>query len=513
MDWLQHHLLSILMLLPLTGAMFVLVAGPIRRVRQIALTTSLLTFTCSLLLPITFDRHVAGGAFQMVQAISVTAPISLHYKVGLDGLSFPLVIFTTLVATLALVASWNVAKEPRRYLALLLVLETTLLGTFVSLDFVCLWTFSTLTVLLIYFLTGFWGGARRDYAAVKFALFALIGSTALLVVLIEMYRLAHSFDLVALPALIKSHLIAGHMTAHRSRALFLLAMFAFLTRLAVVPLHAWLPDLHAEAPVPIAMLVAALLPAAGGYGIFRIAYPLFPDAGRSLWLLIGGVGVATIIFAALCAMAQTELKPLIAYSGLAQNGLIVLGVAMMTPASMNGAIFMMVAGGITSGMLVIIAGIIHDRVHHGVLSRLGGLAGAMPWCWGFSAVALFANVGLPGLCVFVGQILVLLGTFQAAHSDSILIRAGAPARYLSAIGLIACSAIVLNAVYTLRTMRQVFFGPSRPEQTGLGDLSARDITVLTAFTVVAVSLGILPSVVFFTFTDQTMIALLKLFCM
>jgi NADH-quinone oxidoreductase subunit M len=285
-----------------------------------------------------------------------------------------------------------------------------------------------------------------------------------------------------------------------------------------VPLHTWLPDAHVEAPTPISMILAAILLKMGGYGIFRIAYPLFPDAGKALWLIFAIVGVVSIIYGALCAMSQTDFKKLVAYSSVSHMGFVTLGAAMMTESAVNGALFMMIAHGVTSAMMFFLVGVVYDRAHHRDLSRFGGLASTMPVYTGFSTVGFFANLGLPGLCGFVGEVMVLIGSFQAARPGGILyqyfLARGDVDNFVHAaitLSVIACFGVVLTAAYMLWTMQRVFFGPEKAEYKNFPEVSNREIVVLTPLTVMAILLGVLPAVFFFTFTSQTVGALFKLF--
>jgi NADH-quinone oxidoreductase subunit M len=260
------------------------------------------------------------------------------------------------------------------------------------------------------------------------------------------------------------------------------------------------------------MILAAILLKMGGYGIFRIAYPLYPEAGKALWFLFAVVGVVSIIYGALCAMAQTDFKKLVAYSSVSHMGFVTLGAAMMTDSAVNGALFMMVAHGITSAMLFFIVGVASDRARHRELSRLGGLATTMPLYTGLSTVGIMANLGLPGLCGFVGEIVTLLGVFEAARPDSILVRSGlATPAQVYPLAIVAVLGIVLTAAYMLWALQRAYFGPERPEYRNLPDVDAREQAVLWPLAAMAILLGVLPSLFVFTFTESTVDSLLKLF--
>jgi NADH-quinone oxidoreductase subunit M len=520
----RADILTILIFLPLVGSGLVLFAKSDRAARWTALAATGAAFALSLLLLVFFDWHAGegygylraggGGVVQLVGQASWIKAFNIQYKVGLDGLSLPFVLLTTFIFVVAAIASWNIQRMTRGYFVLFLFLETGVLGVFLSLDFFLFYVFFEVSLLPMYFLIGIWGGPRRQYAAIKFFLYTLVGSIALLIVLIGTYLYTHSFDLVELPMLIRAKMGsgAGMISAGAARALFVLAMAAFLVKLPAVPLHTWLPDAHVEAPTPISMILAALLLKMGGYGIFRIAYPLFPDAGKTLWLLFAIIGVVSIIYGALCAMSQTDFKRLVAYSSVSHMGFVTLGAAVMTPAGMNGSLFMMISHGITSAAMFFIVGVVYDRAHHRDLTRMGGLAATMPLYTGFATIACFANLGLPGLCGFVGEVLVLLGSFQAARYDSVLVSGGYAGRgAIYVLSTIACFGLVLTAGYMLWTVQRLFLGPQRPEYRRFPEIDAREIGVLTPLTVMAVLLGVLPAVFVFSFSERTVAAIVRLF--
>jgi len=428
----------------------------------------------------------------------------IEYFVGLDGLSFPLVILTTLVTFLACLASWNIEtwkinRGVRGYFALFLILETGMLGVFCALDFFLFYIFWEVMLLPMYFLIGVWGGPRKEYAAIKFFIYTLVGSVLMLVVLLAFYFYApvgqRTFNLIEMannPAIQQAFNGATFLGWRFAPVMFILLYIGFAIKVPVFPFHTWLPDAHVEAPTPISMILAGVLLKMGAYGLLRISYPILPSVGPEAAYPLAILGVINIIYGALCAMAQTDFKRLVAYSSISHMGYVLLGLAIMTPGGLQGAMFQVIAHGISSPMCFFLVGVIYDRAHHREINRFGGLWLTMPVYGSLATVGFFASLGLPGLCGFIGEFWVLISTFAA------------PFTWAKPMALLAATGIILTAGYILWMIQRVYLGKQRDEYKGFSDAAAREIAILVPFAAAALALGILPQQTLFNFMNGTL---------
>jgi NADH-quinone oxidoreductase subunit M len=418
--------------------------------------------------------------------------VHIEYFLGIDGLSGPMVILTALISFIAVLASWKIDKALKGYLALLLLLDTGMMGVFVSLDFFLFYVFWEVMLLPMYFLIGVWGGPRREYAAIKFFLYTLLGSVLMLLAVIALYfsvtvpdaatgERIHTFNMLAMmnPNNFEpGSFLAGVGT--QARMLAYIALFiGFAIKVPIFPFHTWLPDAHVEAPTAISVILAGVLLKMGTYGILRINYPIFPDMAHYFVVPLGILAFINIVYGALCAMAQTDFKKLIAYSSVSHMGIVLLGMAAMNTQGMLGAVFQMFNHGTITAMLFLIVGVIYDRAHTRDLDAFGGLALTMPKYTGIMTVAFFAALGLPGLSGFISEAFSFLGAFQ---SDKIRL-----------ITIFSTIGIVLTAAYMLWTLQRVFLGKPNEKWGTMPDVDAREMFMLIPLAIIALVLGIYPS--------------------
>jgi NADH-quinone oxidoreductase subunit M len=417
--------------------------------------------------------------------------LRVHYIVGLDGLSFPMFLLTAFISALACIASFGIKERVKEYFILYLLLVGGMLGVFAALDYFLFYVFWEISLVPMYFLIGIWGGPRRMYAAIKFFLYTLFGSVFMLVGIIIMFLFAgvQSFSMIDLAV------SPGLRAMPEGLRLLVFGGFflAFSIKVPLFPFHTWLPDAHVEAPTPISVILAAILLKMGAYGYMRVMYPSFPDLGYYLGAIIGLLAVISIIYGALVAMVQPDLKKLVAYSSVSHMGFIILGIASMSADGFNGAVMQMVAHGLTTGALFLLVGVIYDRTHTRLIKDLGGLMITMPRFSFIMLVACFGSLGLPGLVGFWGEFLIIKGAFMSNETWKQVVAWGISGDALMRIyAIIAAIGIVLTAAYILWMLERVMLGRENPRWKGLPDMITREYWALVPITVLIGFLGLYP---------------------
>ncbi len=499
--------------------------------------------------PMQFDIDESG--MQMMVAKSWIPSFDISYLLGLDGISFPLVVLTGVVAFFGMIASWSIKKHVKGYCILYLLLLTGMLGVFMALDFFLFYVFWEVMLLPMYFLIGVWGGPRKEYAAIKFFLYTLFGSVLMLIAILMLYfnsdltRLGadqlvesgvvknvvgedetaetavaqllteieagshsrHTFNILALAEMGQTtDLFNGKLMWGWSiqRWAFILLFIGFVIKVPSVPLHTWLPDAHVEAPTPISMILAGVLLKMGGYGIIRICYPICPQAGFDLAWIVCMIGAISMVYGALAALAQTDFKRMVAYSSVSHMGYVVLGLGVWTVArsvpaessnlmaalpdwadywnmGVKGAMFQMIGHGVSSAGMFFMVGVVYDRVHHRNLNEFGGLYGRMPLYTALAMGIFFAGLGLPGLCGFIGEFLVVLSVWN----------------FSGILAVVAAFVVILTAGYILWAIQRVYLGAEYkgPHEEELKPINFRELCVAVPLLLMAIWFGVYPKVV------------------
>jgi NADH-quinone oxidoreductase subunit M len=475
------HLLSLMIFIPLVGMALILClpSGAHGAIRWTAVAATVPPLFLAARLLARFDPEAPG--YQLVERVAWIPPFGIEYFVGVDGLSITMILLTALLCFLCMFASFGITEGVKGYFALFLLLDTGMMGVFCALDFFLFFVFWEMMLLPMYFLIGIWGGPRREYAAIKFFLYTLLGSVLLLVSILYFYFASdpHTFDMTALGDQLRERIPL------QVQILLWVALFVgFAIKIPAFPFHTWLPDAHVEAPTAISVILAGVLLKMGTYGILRINYGILPEATLApLWggysvafWLLAALGVVNIIYGALCALAQTDLKKLVAYSSISHMGYVMLGMAAFTPQGINGAVLQMFNHGTITAMLFLLVGVIYDRAHHRNIAGFGGLASIMPVYTGVTGLAFFAAMGLPGLSAFISEVLVLLGAWQ---------------KY-PALTVVAASAVVLTAGYMLWALQRVYLGPPNEKYRALPDMSPREVFTLVPLGAIVIFLGVYP---------------------
>jgi NADH-quinone oxidoreductase subunit M len=500
--------------LPVLGmvAVLMLPKGNPSTVRWTALGVTVLQVILAVVIYTRFDRALAGmqfveqGTWIDVKSVAWFGRIHIEYFLGIDGISVVMVILTALISCIATISSFTIEKSVKGYFALLLLLDTGMMGVFVALDFFLFYVFWEVMLLPMYFLIGVWGGPRREYAAIKFFLYTLAGSVLMLLAMLALYfstnvfltptgaivsiaeaaksgvqglEKIHTFNLLAMTDpqnFVPGSLLAGAGTWWRYAA-YVALFIGFAIKIPSFPFHTWLPDAHVEAPTPISVILAGVLLKMGAYGLLRISFPIFPDAMRYFSWELALLGVISMVYGALVAMAQTDFKKLIAYSSISHMGIVTLGMASMNTQGITGAVFQMFNHGTITAMLFLIVGVIYDRAHTRGLNEFGGLMNKMPRYSAVMVIAFFAALGLPGLSGFISEVFSLLGAF----------------RTFQALTIIGAVTIVLTAGYMLWVLQRVFLGTLPEKWNNLTDMNGRETLMLVTLAVVVIFLGIYPA--------------------
>lgn len=466
-------LLSVMTFLPLIGALFILLArgeeGIVAKNAKFgALYTSLITFALSLYLLFYFDPE--DGGYQFLEVVTWLPSLGLKYTLGIDGISLFFVILSTALTPICILASWqSVHKRVKEYMVAFLVLETLMIGTFLSLDIFLFYIFFEAVLIPMFIIIGVWGGQRRVYAAFKFFLFTLLGSVLMLIAMLYIYTMAGTSNIPDITKVV--------FDTDVQKWLWLAFFASFAVKMPMWPVHTWLPDAHVEAPTAGSVILAGVLLKMGGYGFLRFSLPMFPDASAYFADMVYWLSIIAIVYTSLVALVQSDMKKLIAYSSVAHMGYVTLGIFTATTQGIEGGVFQMISHGVISGALFLSVGVVYDRLHTRDISRYGALVRNMPIYATMFMVFMLGSVGLPGTSGFVGEFLVLLGAYQV---DTL-------------VGVAATMGLILGAPYMLWLYRKVIFGPvANKDASQMSDVNTYEKVCLVPLAVLTIWFGLFP---------------------
>lgn len=498
-EWLRSPL-NLLLLFPMLGMVVLMFFEDKAKVRAVALWTTIATFVLSVGIALKYDFSAGGYAFDF------SAPwfpsVGIHWRVGVDGIALPLILLTTLVSISAVVSSRGIQERVRLYHVLFLLLEASLLGVLVARDYFVFFIFWELMLLPMFFLIGIWGGKNRIYASIKFFLYTLLGSVALLIGIIVLYWGGQSvgmntFDISRLAAVGASLPVKGAGLGLATQTwLFLLFFVGFGVKVPIVPLHTWLPDAHVQAPTPISMMLAAVLLKMGTYGFIRVVLPSVPDAlrdpsGIAVPIMVT-VGVVSMLYAAFAAMAQRDWKSMVAYSSISHMGYLIFALASQTDVGLSAAMFIMISHGLISACMFHLVGVVYDRTHNRDLYAYGGLGAVVPTFFTVWIFVGMANLGLPGLSGFWGEFMTFVAAFSR-HDWSITLPVFGATNFFRFMAVIGAVTIVVTAAYMLLMLQRVFMGTLNEKWQGLKDMTRREIVAIVPLMVLILLYGLFPS--------------------
>jgi NADH-quinone oxidoreductase subunit M len=472
------NLLTLVVFMPVAGAVLAafLPRGESGQHRVLALAASLVTFFLSLGLWLGFDAAPSAPEFQFEVKASWIPSLGIGYHIGLDGVALLLVMLTTVLSPIVILSAWNaVTERVKEFMIALLVLETAMIGTFAALDLVLFYVFWEALLVPMYLLIGIWGSENRLYATVKFFVYTFVASVLMLVAIIYVSTAAGgTFDYVQVRQ-------ALDVTPSAARWLFLAFAVAFAVKVPMFPFHTWLPDAHTEAPTAGSVILAGVLLKMGTFGFFRYALPLFPEAALHYRPFIAVLAVVGIVYGALMCLVQKDMKRLVAYSSVSHLGFVMLGLMALTAEGLTGGVYQMLNHGVSTGGLFLLVGMLYERRHTRSIAEYGGIARRVPWLAAAFVVVTLSSIGLPGTNGFVGEFLILSGTWLGRLRH---------APWFSAVG---ATGVILGAVYMLLLVERVFFGKSEnPANAALPDLSVREWAVLAPIFALIVAMGVVP---------------------
>jgi len=476
---MSFNYLSAIIFLPVAGAILIAFIPGLsaRLIKRIAAIFTFVPLALSIFLFCNFDK--AAGGFQFVEKVEWITALNAHYHLGVDGLSLPLVILTAFLGFLVVLISWKINLRPREYFAWLLLLETSILGVFCSLDLLLFFLFWEIEVIPMYFLISIWGTGRKEYSAIKYVVYTLFGSAMMLAGILSLYFTTGSLSMVD----IAQSGIASFTAVISVVAIFFLLLIGFAVKLPVFPLHTWLPDAHTDAPTAVSVVLAGALLKMGGYGMIRLCVTIFPQVAHQYAPLLVTLAVISILYGAAVTLRQTDLKRLIAYSSISHMGYVLLGIFALSQVSLTGAALQMFSHGIITGLLFAMAGLVMHNVEERDLRKLGGLARQIPIIAVIFSVAGLAALGLPTTSGFAAEFLVFVGSFSSTIVPGIQVYT-----------ILAVLGIVITAGYILWMLQRVFYGPVLEQYNGIKDADTLEKAYMFAFIAVIMLVGIYPAI-------------------